>query len=296
MGKPTNPGALQGLGIVAATHKPRALEMVRLLVEELLARGVTVRVDDQLRAEVGHDMPLAPLAECVRADLLLVLGGDGTLLSAARQAAALGTPLLGVDLGSFGFLAAEDPDLLLGHLDDLLAGQYETETRMMLEAVVEGEGETQHLLALNDVVFSRVEVGRLVRLHTELDGIHLANYPADGLIVATPTGSTAYNLSAGGPLLDPRMEAIVLTPICPHTLYSRPLVVPATVEVSVQLHDREDFAEGITLTLDGQESLRLSAKSRVRIRRADCAARLVRLQETQFYQRLREKLRWGSER
>jgi NAD+ kinase len=289
-------GELQCLGIVAASHKPRALEMVQLLTAELQKRGVAVRVDEGLRDEVGDGLPLAPLPDCVQTDLLLVLGGDGSLLSAARQAAARGTPLLGVDLGSFGFLAAEDPELLLGHLEDLLAGKYQIEQRMMLEAEVTEGGESRCWLALNDVVFSRAEVGRLVRLHTELDGVHLANYPADGLIVASPTGSTAYNLSAGGPLLDPRMDAIVLTPICPHTLYSRPLVVPATVEVCVRLHERESVPEGLTLTLDGQDSLHLSAESCVQIRRASCQANLVRLQETQFYQRLREKLRWGAER
>jgi len=236
------------------------------------------------------------MSECAATDLLIVLGGDGTLLAAARCAAPAGTPLVGVDLGSFGFLAAEEPELLLARLDEVLAGRYAVEERTMLAVAVGDEGAAAGLTALNDVVVARGSSGRLVRMRTTVDGAHLATYPADGLIVATATGSTAYNLSAGGPIVDSRMEAVVLTPICPHTLYSRPLVVPAGVEVGISLETRGKPVDDVTVTVDGQETLPLGDDQQVTIRRAPCSARLVCLGERRFYDRLRDKLRWGSER
>jgi NAD+ kinase len=288
--------SIQTVALVAAPHKPRALEFVAQLQGELLRRGVSVLVDDSLAAVWPDNAQLAPMSECVAADLVLVLGGDGTLLSVARQAAPLGTALLGVDLGSFGFLAAEDPDKLIEDLDAVLAGRFQIEPRVMLQATVSNGVTPTRLLALNDIVMSKAHQGRLIRVHTALDGQHIATYPADGLIVATATGSTGYNLSAGGPIIDSRLEAIALTPICPHTLYSRPLVVPACVEIALTLETRGKALDEVTVVADGQDVTTLSDQQSVTISRAPFDARLVRLEAGRLYDRLREKLRWGTER
>ena len=283
---------IRSIGLTAAVHKPRALESVRRLANELAARGVPFVVNETVGELCDRKFAQAPLAVCARQDLVIVLGGDGGILAAAREAAPLGTPILGVDLGSFGFLAAEDPDYLLGDLDNLLAGRFSVENHVMLLVTVEGV----HTWALNDAVISKNIHGRMIRLRTLVDGDHLATFPADGLIVATATGSTAYNLSAGGPIVDSRMAAMVITPICPHTLYSRPLVLPAEVEVTLSLEADGKESEAALLLIDGQESSPLTSGQTVTIRRAPKDAQLVRLGKFRFYDRLREKLRWGAER
>lgn len=286
---------LRTVSLTAALHKPRALEFVPVLAAALQKCGLEVLLDAEVASHTAAPgATVAAMAECVGADLVIVLGGDGTLLRTARQAAPRQTPLLGVDLGSFGFLAAEDPDYLLAHVSDLAGGAFEVECRMLLAARVGDGGEW--LLAFNDVIVARSQPERLVRLHTSLDGAHIATYPADGLIVATATGSTAYNLSAGGPIVDSRMEAVVLTPICPHTLYSRPLVVPAGVEIGLRLESRGWGAREALVTADGQDTVTLTEGQELVIQRAPYDAQLVRLRPLQFYERLREKLRWGMER
>lgn len=280
------------IGIVAAPHRPGAAELACRLCEELKARGRECVVDENLRDSCPREWPYASVADCTDSDLVVVLGGDGTLLAAAREAGPRGTPLLGVDLGSFGFLAAEDPERLLGHLDRLLAGEFELEHRIMLQVQ---SGDLADV-ALNDVIVAKSVHGRLIRLHTSLDGDHIATYPADGLIVATATGSTAYSLSAGGPIVDARMAAMVLTPICPHTLYSRPLLVPADVRVDLRLEADGKVEPHAVLFVDGQEQRTLAEGEGVSIRRAPQDALLVRLGESRFYDRLREKLKWGTER
>jgi len=286
--------AIKTIGLTAAPHKPRALEFVSQLHDELRERGVDCVVDRALHELCSAEYDYGSLAKCADCDLIVVLGGDGTLLAAAREAAPAGTPLLGVDLGSFGFLSAEDPDLLIGHLDKLLSGEFEVERRIMLSVHLGGEPEA--LWALNDVTLAKNVHGRMIRVRTTLDGDHLATYPADGLIVATSTGSTAYNLSAGGPIIDSRMAAMVLTPICPHTLYSRPLVVPAEVEIALSLEATGPHSMQGALLVDGQEARIVRHGEMVLIRRAPQDAKLVRLGESRFYGQLREKLRWGAER
>lgn len=293
--KAGNYSTIRSIGLTAAVHKPRALECVCRLAEELSARGVSFVVNEAVGELCGPQYAQAPLSECARQDLMIVLGGDGGILAAAREAAPVGTPILGVDLGSFGFLAAEDPDFLMGDLDNLLAGQFTIENHTMLLARVDGNGASE-VWALNDVVISKNIHGRMIRIRTEIDGDHLATFPADGLIAATATGSTAYNLSAGGPIIDSRMAAMVLTPICPHTLYSRPVVLPAEVEVTLSVEADGKEAETAVILVDGQESQPLMRGQKVIVRRAPQDAKLVRLDESRFYHRLREKLRWGAER
>lgn len=286
---------IRSVGLSAAVHKPRALECVCRLTDELTKRNIPFVVNETLGQSCDRPLKQVPLSECARQDLVMVLGGDGGILAAAREAAPLGTPILGVDLGSFGFLAAEDPDYLMVDLDNLLAGQFNIEKHVMLLVSFSGD-EPAEVWALNDVVLSKNIHGRMIRIRTSVDGDHIATFPADGLIVSTATGSTAYNLSAGGPIVDSRMQAMVLTPICPHTLYSRPLVLPADVEVQLLAEaDGKAYETGVVL-LDGQETMSLGRGQTVTIRRAPKDALLVRLGKSRFYERLREKLRWGAER
>lgn len=226
-----------------------------------------------------------------RAELLVVLGGDGTILRAARLAADRGIPIVGVNMGGFGFLAELSADELPAALPQLLAGRYDVDERMMLQAQVEQGGRSHTLLALNDVVVTKSGVARVLRLRISVNGEHLASYPADGVIVATPTGSTAYSLSAGGPIVHPRVEAIVITPICPHTFNARSVIVDQHDVVTVEV---EAPASDATLTVDGRVGVSLAQTRSVVVQRAAPAARFVRLRDSGFYTILRTKLAWGG--
>jgi NAD+ kinase len=290
------PEALTDVGLVARTDRAEALPTIEAFARALLDRGVRLRV----AAECYECLPLGEpggLDFVVRAEMVFVLGGDGTLLSVAREAAPLGTPVFGVDLGSFGFLAEERPEQVLQSLDEILAGEYLLDERLMLEASILHGGELvgRHL-ALNDIVVAKVTYRHLVLIHCEVDGSPLATYRADGLIIATPTGSTAYNLSAGGPIVDPRVEAMVVTAICPHTLYSRPLLIDVGTVLELWVEPKPGRVDDLQLTVDGQEGREVGADTRVVIRRAECRARLCHTRRRVFFDRLRDKLNWGAPR
>lgn len=293
--------AIQTVGIAVASHKPRALSSAVELCEALKAAGCRVvlgpgasAVADALSGEACEIADLPGLAE---ADLIVTLGGDGTLLAVARHAAPRGAPLLGIDLGSFGFLARESFEDLLGNLESVLAGQYGIEQRLVVVADVIRRGDVvSSQCGLNEALIARTDVRRLVRLYTRVNGEHIATYPADGLIISTPTGSTAYTLSAGGPIVSPAVESLILTPICPHTLYSRPLVIEPDAVIEVNATSRGRPAVGVTLTLDGQDAIELGPGDSVVVRRAPFCAELVRISSAGFYERLRAKLNWGAER
>ncbi|HEU5321946.1 MAG TPA: NAD(+)/NADH kinase, partial [Methylomirabilota bacterium] len=218
------------VGIVARPEAAAAAGAIRRLVEWLAARGLTVTLEKEAAALV----PSVPAAAVHKADLpahadfVVVLGGDGTLLSMARAVGDLGVPLLGVNLGGLGFLTATTLDEMLPAVEAMLAGRMEIEERMVLAARVVRQGQAVgEYAALNDVVITKSAMSRIINLGVAVDGRHATAYRADGLIVSTPTGSTAYSLSAGGPILFPVMDAVVLTPIASHTLTNRPIVLPA---------------------------------------------------------------------
>ncbi|HUG00895.1 MAG TPA: NAD(+)/NADH kinase [Longimicrobiales bacterium] len=251
-------------------------------------RGLALQAEE-------HLLPLLPDATPIEAgalDLLVTLGGDGTLLRGARLVAGLSTRLLGVNLGHLGFLTSIPPDDLPGTLDAVLRGDYWLDERGTLEAVVEA-GEPG-FTALNDVVLHLSGMARLIRLALYVgegdEREHIGSYSADGLILATPTGSTAYSLSAGGPIVAPGMECILATPISPHQLTIRPLVVPASSVVSVELLAPHRTA---ILTVDGQQSAELPAGRSVLVRRGPSPVRLVRLPGQSFFATLRQKLHWA---
>ncbi|HOB91242.1 MAG: NAD(+)/NADH kinase [Bacillota bacterium] len=222
-------------------------------------------------------------------DMLVVLGGDGSLLAAARLAASFGVPILGVNLGHLGFLSAVEGENALDAIIAVQRGEYYVEQRMMLEALVERGGEVVgKFTGLNDAVLNKSGFSRMLTIDISVGSEYVQTVPADGVIVCTPTGSTAYSLSAGGPIVNPLFECLVVTPICPHTLYSRSQVISGDEEVRISV---TTSGQDTVLTVDGQVGHRLSSDDQVRVRRSPWSARFVRFPGHSFYRILREKLR-----
>lgn len=248
-------------------------------------------LDDMAEAEVC-DLSSKTEDEPLAGDLGVVFGGDGAMLAAARRVADAGTPLLGVNLGRLGFLAEIAPEAAHAVLPDIIRRRPQPEERMMLAGEVVRRGETvASVRAVNDIVISREAHSRLIELTVRIGGEEVTTYAADGLIIATPVGSTAHSLAAGGPILDPAMHATVVTPICPHTMSNRPLVVPSSKTVEVQTYSR---SVGLALTADGQVFAALENNDCIAIREADVCLRLVRATDMTFYDTLRTKLQWGG--
>lgn len=281
------------VGIIAKPHRPEATEVVRQLIERLKEKGRDVVLDAETAALVGAADSGIPKAEVpARADLLVVLGGDGTLLSVARLVGSGETPILGVNLGGLGFLTAITLDDLYPVLGSVLAGQYRASRRMLLHVDVERQGErVAEYVVLNDAVITKGALSRIVDLEVHIEQEYVTTYRADGLIICTPTGSTAYGLSAGGPILFPTMRALILVPICPHTLTNRPLVLPEEVKVRVVLESQH---EDVYLTLDGQVGFPLRYRDQVAVRRADREITLIAPPKKSYYEILRSKLKWGE--
>lgn len=222
-------------------------------------------------------------------DLALVLGGDGSLLSAANTAAMLGIPILGINLGHLGFLAQIEKENMEESLTKLLAGEYTIEERMMLSATIcQANGETSMIHALNDIVISRNESSRLIDMDVYIDDNFIDDYKADGMIIATPTGSTAYSMSAGGPIVDPAVKSVLITPICPHKLYSRTIVVPDNCEIVMTINNKNP--RSAVVTADGRGNIVFAKGDRLIIKRSDFCARLIRFRDSRFYNMLHEKL------
>jgi len=281
------------LGIIAKTDRQEARTVVPQLLEWCAARGIQPVLEKETAGLFPQaTVPMAGRPELpAQSDLLLVLGGDGTLLSMARLVGDLGVPILGVNLGGLGFLTALTVDELIPALEAYLRGELVIEERMLLEARVFRQGERLgEYSALNDVVITKSAMSRIIRLEVAVDGDFATGYRADGLIVSTPTGSTAYCLSAGGPIVYPTMDAIVLTPICSHTLTNRPIVLPATQRIAITLLTDQD----VMLTLDGQVGFSLRMEDTVEVRRAAARTRLLRFPQKHFFSVLRAKLKWGE--
>lgn len=222
-------------------------------------------------------------------DLVIALGGDGTLLEAARKAAVCQIPVMGINLGHLGFLAEVEKHEIESCLHDLLIGEYSIENRMMLRAVITRPGgKTVTFDALNDIVVSRGKSTRLIDVNLYIDNQFVDDYKADGMIVATPTGSTAYSMSAGGPILDPTARSFVLTPICPHKLYARTIVVPDTREITMTI--RNDIPRSVVVSCDGQVSTPFSEGDVLTLTRSEHTARLINLHGDRFYRVLQHKL------
>jgi len=284
---------MKTIGIMANSGKPAALEVAAVADAFLRTHGLTVRLQNRVAEELG--VPERGMLDDGVADVdaVLVLGGDGTILATARLCAPLGTPMLPVHVGRFGFLTAVAPEDLTGALSSLLAGDYSEEERMMLwcetrrDSILQDSG-----LALNEIVIANGPLSRVLHLRTSIDKRYVTTYAADGIIVATPTGSTAYSLSAGGPLVHPALQTLLVTPICPHTLTSRALLVPPTAEVTVVVE--RDPHDIVRVTIDGQLGFPLQTEDAIHIRRAPYQARFLSVGGANFYDKLQNKLHWGE--
>jgi NAD+ kinase len=280
-------------GIICKPIKEMVSTVVPPLMAWLAARGVSSYLDQQTATTVGaHDRGLRRDEMGGKIDWLIVLGGDGTLLSAARAMGADQVPILAVNLGGLGFLTSVTLEELYSVLEKVLDGKANLSERMMLQAEILHEGKTtDKQIALNDAVANKAALARMLDFDVHVDGHHVGRYRADGLIVATPTGSTAYSLAAGGPIIHPDLDAFVITPICPHMLTNRPLVVPDTARVEL------DFAvshEPVYLTMDGQIGFQLDAKDRVVITKSSHKVQVVKPTTMTYYEILRSKLRWSE--
>jgi NAD+ kinase len=283
---------MKKIGIIAK-NIPRAHGAVRKLSKWLAARGKKVLLDERTASDLGMDgVASKDLPSLV--DMVIVLGGDGTLLSAARLVAdsKKNVPIFGVNLGSLGFMAEVSLDELYANLEKALAGKLQAEERMMLTAGVIRKGKkiTEYSV-LNDAVISKGAIARMVSLEVSVGDDYLTSIRADGLILATPTGSTAYSLSAGGPIIHPALQCFVVTPICPHTLSNRPIAIPDSSIVRVKLVSR---SEGVSLSLDGQVVSPLRLNDIVEVKKAKYRVRLIKHPTKNYYEILRTKLKWGN--
>lgn len=279
--------------VIARPNRPLVAQILPGLFMWLGEHGYRVIVDDETAAYTSGQQVVARMEMASRAlDLVVVLGGDGTLLSAARATAAVDVPLLGVNLGSLGFLTEVPMQSLYPMLEAIAQGRAAIEHRSLMQVqLLRGDAVRGSYLVFNDAVVNKTAIARLNTYDLYIDKVFVSSYRADGMIVATPTGSTAYSLSAGGPVLMPTVEGLVITPVAPHSLTHRPLVVPDSVEIEIVLRSEEELAY---LSLDGQRGLDLCDGDRVRCR---CSEHQVKLFRTgaDFFQVLRTKLKWGEQ-
>lgn len=275
--------------LVVNTFRPDAVAAASMAADWLIARGVEVAVDP----ESARTVPLPEVSkECVpEADFVVAFGGDGTLIRAAHLCSGKGTPILGVYYGRFGFVTQCTSENLESCLTDILEGRHHLERRMMIDiALMRGGQIVAELPALNEAAVQRAITARMMTFRIQVDGQVLTSYPADGVIVATPTGSTAYNLSAGGPIMDPKVEALVLTAIAPHTLNARTLVLHSDAEVVLQVRSEGDAV----LSVDGQKRLHMLNGDEVRVRRSSRVTNLVMVEKNDFLIKLGQRLLWSQ--
>ncbi|HKV24002.1 MAG TPA: NAD(+)/NADH kinase [Candidatus Acidoferrum sp.] len=288
-----NPSTFRTIGIVSRPRRQNLSAVMPPLLKWLQDRGLRVIYDEETAAALSdpkHGQSREHLAD--QADILLVLGGDGTLLAAARVAASRGIPILPINLGSLGFLTSFTVEELYPALEETLAGRSSMSERVMLQVeLVRTNAVVDQQHVLNDAVLNKSALARMIEVELSIDDEFVCRYRADGLVVATPTGSTAYSLSAGGPIVHPTVEAFVVTPICPHTLTDRPVVIRDSCRIEVKL---AGDAESVFLTLDGQMGIPMQAEDRIRITRSSQCLKLIQPPRKSYFEILRSKLKWGE--
>ncbi len=278
------------VGLVGNRRYRQIDKILTMMTTEAPRLGVRLHFEPELASVVPGQT--AERLDAIELDLLMSLGGDGTLLRGARLACERGIPILGINLGRVGFLATAGPDTAAETLRRVVRGAYAIESRIALSARV-GDAD-RDLLAVNDVVIHKGGIARMIRMSVAVDGEEVGTYSADGIIVATPTGSTAYSMSAGGPIVVPDVGAFVITAICPHTLAVRPLVVPASAHVTITAGDPVPSPEELFVSIDGQNAARIAPRQTVSVFRAPQPVLLARLDAESFFTRLRQKLQWGD--
>ena len=282
---------MKRIGIICKRNRPEPRDILAQLLPWLTRKGCETFVDIEtasmmnIRGYTREEIPA--LVEAV-----LVLGGDGTMLSVNRLVKEKGIPVLGINLGSLGFLTEINRENIFSAAEELLSGRFIVEERLMLRAKLRRGGEViSDYVVLNDVVINKGALARIIDLETFIDGTYVTTFKADGLIISTPTGSTAYSLSAGGPILYPTLESVVLTPICSHTLTNRPIVLPDKVGIEIRL---KSVSEDVFLTLDGQTGCSLKQEDVIEIQKDTHKARLLVHRERGYFDVLRTKLKWGE--
>jgi len=284
---------IERVAILGRHDDPHVAEPLAILVKHLTKVGVTVLCDESARLQ----LPVQHVSSSVMgkdADLIIAIGGDGTMLYAGNFARRSGVPLLGVNRGRLGFLADVSPDEMIASVDHILHGNYTCESRLLLRAVLTRAGEPLITeTAFNDIVLQRHETGRMVDIVASIDGVYVNTHSGDGLIVATATGSTAYALSCGGPIIDPRLDAVVMVPICPHTLTDRPIVVPASKSIEIKVLEREQTQAEVVI--DGRTIGAIGPKDTLTINESEQRIQLIHPPGYDYFGILRSKLFWGRD-
>ena len=284
--------AIQRIGIVANPAKEKAPETTIRLKDWLLGRGVDVYFHKTIALKIGGLTGYETQELATMVDLLAVFGGDGTMLRTARAVREFSVPIVGINLGQFGYLTEVNLNEMIDAFEIILQGNYQTEQRMMLDVTAHiGSEPARARSVLNDAVVNRGNLSRIVDLETFVDDCYLTTFKADGLIVSTPTGSTAYSLSAGGPIVFPQQDSIIINPICPHTLTNRPIILPGDARIHITLRSKE---EGATLTFDGQVSVHLRSGDTMTITKSPYKTTLVCSPHRDYLEILRSKLGWGG--
>jgi NAD+ kinase len=283
------------IGIMANLGKAGLGDLIKNVCNCLIDNKIEILAQTSLKDKIGNMIQEAPLEKMMEEiECLLVFGGDGTILNSGRLAAASGVPLLGINLGRLGFLSEVDvPNIQLG-LESIISKDYHIEERMMIEAAVIRKGrEVARHIALNDAVITKGAFARLIYLELRVSGESVGTYPADGLIVSTPTGSTAYSLSAGGPVVTPDLDLMLITPICTHALWARPIIVSPSSIIEIEL---VSSMEEVMLTMDGQQGLQLEKHDRIIITQAPYKVKFIKLESRNFFRVLKQKMREGDMR
>jgi NAD+ kinase len=280
------------VGIYAKKNHPDAAQIAADIRDRLEAEKITVLMEDSLAEQIGQVRGYAEDEIPPQVDLVIVLGGDGTLISVARQIGDLPVPILGVNLGSLGFLTEITRRELPAMLNLIVQGDFDVSDRMMLDAVIYRDGKVlgEHTV-LNDVVINKGALARIIDMQTSVDGDHLTTFKADGLIIATPTGSTGYNLAAGGPIIYPGINSLVITPICPHMLTNRPIIVSDDARIQIEVKFDDDV---VFFTADGQVGRKLQPDDLVEVHKSQSRTLLIISPSKDYFEILRTKLSWGE--
>jgi len=280
------------IGLIAHPGKPGVGELINSLAAEFSRESMSVLMEKETAAVAGQRSDLSVAQIAAKADLLVVAGGDGTILSVADRMGDANTPIFGINVGSLGFLTCASSQSFREAVGCIAEGKITFSNRTLLEVSLRDSKEKHPpMIGLNDAVFSRGEISRLIRLHTRVNGEALTEFNADGLIIATPTGSTAYSLSAGGPIMEPESGVFVITPICPHVLTNRSIIVSENSVIEVEASE-PDYP--VFLTVDGREPLRIAKDATVEIRKAKTKLRLAAMPDVSFFSVVRQKLKWSG--